>query len=96
MLTVGFRGTVSVGSSAGYLPRALAKRLFWLPSPQFLAACQSQSKKGPSRGVKQAEFIAMYDNMLNSLADDEAVTFAVHIWYCLIRILLNHNCELPR
>ena len=26
--------------------------------------------------AKQAEFIAMYDNMLNSLADDEAVYFA--------------------
>ena len=26
--------------------------------------------------AKQAEFIAMYENMLNSLADDEAVYFA--------------------
>ena len=33
--------------------------------------------------AKQAEFIAMYENMLNSLADDEAVYFldAVHPEY---------------
>ena len=33
--------------------------------------------------AKQGEFIAMYENMLNSLADDEAVYFAdaVHLEY---------------
>ena len=48
--------------------------------------------------AKQAEFIAMYENMLNSLADDEAVYFAdaVHpeyqskpaFWTCPAFVLL--------
>ena len=52
---------------------------------KLLARLGFEYRKPKADVAKQAEFIAMYENMLNSLADDEAVYFAPS--RCLSKVL---------